>query len=122
MSGYAPSHQDELDEAEGPSPLWRALRLTVWAVVSFALTFVELIAEWVAPLLLLGGLAWLAVVKVVGTLHLEPEIQQFLHYVPSQVLVAGTVWTPVGLITQGITLLAIVAGCRTLNRLISRDV
>ncbi|MCQ4159653.1 hypothetical protein NON00_06910 [Roseomonas sp. GC11] len=122
MSGFAHPH-DELDEAEdGPSPVWRAVKLAVWAVVSFALTFVELVAEWVAPLVLLAGLAWWGGLQVIGSIRVEPEVQHLLAYVPRQLLVGGTLWTPSGLIGQGLTLLAIVAGCRTLNRLISREV
>jgi hypothetical protein len=122
MAGYAPpqDYQDEVRPSR--SPLWRGLRLSVWAVVSFALTFVELVAEWVAPLVLMAGLAWWGVLQVVGGIRVEPEIQQFLAYVPRQLLLGGTVWTPGMLITQGLTLLAVVAACRTLNRLISREI
>jgi hypothetical protein len=122
MAGYAPP-QDYQDEVRpSPSLLWRGLRLSVWAVVSFVLTFVELVAEWVAPLVLMAGLAWWGVLQVVGGIRVEPEIQQVLAYVPRQLLLGGTVWTPGMLITQGLTLLAVVAACRTLNRLISREI
>lgn len=127
MAGYAPPRDDprvQYDDAvaERPSLVWRSLGLTVWAVVSFVLTFVELVAEWVAPLVLMAGLAWWGVVKVVGGLQLEPEIQHFLNYVPKQLLIGGELWTPGLLITRGIALLAVVAACRTLNVLISRRV
>ncbi|MFH5925550.1 hypothetical protein [Roseomonas xinghualingensis] len=101
-------------------PLVRGLRVVCYAVLGFALTFVELVAELLASFLLLGGALWWITLKVINSLSVEAEVQDILRYFPTRVAF-GEYWvTPTDLIRQGLLLLAVIAACHTLNRLIDR--
>lgn len=108
-------------ERPATNPLLRGLATLARALAGFALTFIELLAEFLAPLLLLAGGVWWLALQLAGGLTLEPELQQYLHYLPRQLQVGGEWLTPGGLIRQGLLLMAVVAACRTLNRLIGRE-
>ncbi|MXP62897.1 hypothetical protein E0493_05970 [Roseomonas sp. M0104] len=99
----------------------RGASILFWGLVTFGLTFVELVAELAGPLLLLVGALWWLGLQALGSLPLDPELQQFLHYVPGQLRAGGYLFTPGGLIRQGLLLLAVVAACRTVNGIIARE-
>jgi len=99
----------------------RWLLILFWGAVTFALTFVELVAEIAGPLLLIGGAVWWLALQAVGGLTLEPELQQFLRFFPSTLQAGGHVFTPGGMIRDGLLLLALVAACRTVNGIIARE-
>jgi hypothetical protein len=101
-------------------PLVRGLRVVCYALLGFALTFLELVAELLASFLLLGGVLWWITLKVIDSLSVEAEIQQILRFFPSRIAFGGYWMTPSDLIRQGLLLLAVLAACHTLNRLIDR--
>jgi hypothetical protein len=124
-----PSELEEEGQA-GFAPRWRqgrtaiaeGLAITFWGCFSFVLTFVELVAEIAAPLVLFtGGLWWLAL-RLAGNLPLDqPEIRQVLAYLPSQFPLGSMLLTPGRLVLQGLVLLAVVAACRTVKGIIDRE-
>lgn len=99
----------------------RGLIVVAKALACFAVTFVELLAELLAPLLLFVGALWWGALRVVGQLTVEPELQAMLHVLPTQLQLGAYELTPAGLIRQGLLLLAVVAACRTVNRLLARE-
>ncbi|MDJ0389232.1 hypothetical protein QMO56_14010 [Roseomonas sp. E05] len=122
----APAHSDSFatyrQSRGGTSRLvLRGASILFWGLVTFSLTFIELVAELAGPLLLLVGALWWLGLQALGGLTLDPELQQFLHYVPSQLRAGGYLFTPGGLIRQGLLLLAVVAACRTVNGIIARE-
>jgi hypothetical protein len=126
MSGYSaheeyPFAEQRVAHRHWSSTLLHGVGIVFWGLVSFALTFVELVAEVVAPLLLMIGGLWWAALKVLETLPLSPEIKPMMQYFPTQIVAGGHVLTPVGLLVQGLWLLAVVAACRTLNSIIVKQ-
>jgi hypothetical protein len=99
----------------------RALGVAFWGVVSFALTFVELLAEIAAPLVLMLGALWWAALQVIAALPVPPEMQPMVAAFPARLVAAGYVLTPGGMIVQGLWLVAVVAACRTLNGIIVKQ-
>jgi hypothetical protein len=122
MSGYSAHDDFALAERRGGSRwLWAALRVLAvafWGLVSFALTFAELLAEIAAPLVLMLGALWWAALQVIAALPVPPEVQPMVAAFPTRLVAAGQVLTPTGLIVQGLWLVAVVAACRTLNNII----
>lgn len=126
MSGYSAHNEYDFDADRRTGRNWGAMALrgvsiVFWGFVSFALTFVELVAEVVAPLLLMLGGLWWAASQIIGKLPVPAEVQPVLEAFPTQLVAAGHVLTPTGLIVQGLWLLAIVAACRTLNGIIFKE-
>ncbi len=126
MSGYsAPNHYAYDQQRQGGrgvgAVLLKGIGIIFWGLVSFGLTFVELVAEVVAPLLLLLGGLWWAALQVLSKLPVPAEVQPALQSFPKQLEAAGHVLTPTGLIIQGLWLLAVVAACRTLNSIIFKE-
>jgi hypothetical protein len=126
MSGYSAHDDVEFGRHRDASRPWfgpvlRGIGIAFWGVVSFALTFAELVAEVVAPLLLMVGGLWWAALQVVATLPVPPELKPLLQSFPTQLMAGGHVLTPAGLIVQGLWLLAVVAACRTLNGIIAKQ-
>jgi len=122
----APAHSDSFthfaaSRRNAPRIILRSASIVFWGLVTFGLTFIELVAELVGPLLLVAGALWWLGLQVLGSLTLDPELQQVLHYVPSQIQAGGYLFTPAGLIRQGLLLLAVVAACRTVNGIIARE-
>jgi hypothetical protein len=105
----------------GPALALRGLRILFWGLVTFAFTFIELVAELAGPLLLIAGVLWWIGLQILGGMQLEPELQQYLHYVPDTLRAGGYRFTPGGMIRQGLLLLAVVAACRTVNGIIARE-
>lgn len=103
------------------SPVLRGLSILARALASFAITFVELVAELLAPFVLFIGALWWAALRIAGQLSAVPELQAVLHVLPGQLELGGQTLTPAWLIRQGLLLLAVVAGCRTANRLLARE-
>jgi hypothetical protein len=125
MSGY-PAHHDDIYQREAQGRNWggmvlKGIGIVFWGLVSFGLTFVELVAEVVAPLLLMLGGLWWAATQIIPKLPVPPEAQPMLQSFPTQLVAAGHVLTPTGLIIQGLWLLAVVAACRTLNSIIFKE-
>jgi hypothetical protein len=126
MSGYSAQNEYDFNEAHGTgrrlgSLLLRGVGIVFWGLVSFGLTFVELVAEVVAPLLLMLGGLWWAAAQIIAKVPVPAEVQPMVQSFPTQLEAAGYVLTPTGLIIQGLWLLAIVAACRTLNGIIFKE-
>jgi hypothetical protein len=126
MSGYSAPNEYNFNAGRHTGRNWgslvlRGIGIIFWGLVSFALTFVELVAEVVAPLLLMLGGLWWAASQIIGKLPVPAEVQPVLQAFPTQLVAAGHVLTPTGLIVQGLWLLAIVAACRTLNGIIFKE-
>ncbi|MBO1073159.1 hypothetical protein [Roseomonas marmotae] len=126
MSGFSAHDEYEFGDGHSAGRRWaamalRALAIVFWGLVTFALTFAELVAEVVAPLLLMLGGLWWALTQIITALPVPPEIQPMLRSFPTQLVAAGHVLTPTGLIVQGLWLLAVVAACRTLNGIIAKQ-
>lgn len=103
------------------SPALRGLVVVVKALASFTVTFIELLAELLAPFLLFVGALWWGALRLLGQISMAPELQAVLHVLPTQLQLGGHEVTPAGLIRQGLLLLAVVAACRTVNRLLARE-
>ena len=125
MSGYSTHDSFGLEERRGGDRWFRvaarALGVAFWGLVSFALTFVELLAEIAAPLVLMLGALWWAALQVIAALPVPPEMQPMVAAFPARLVAAGHVLTPEGLIVQGLWLVAVVAACRTLNSIIFKQ-
>jgi hypothetical protein len=125
MSGYSTHDEFELEERRGGDRWFRVaakgLGVAFWGLVSFGLTFVELLAEIAAPLVLMLGALWWAVLKVIDALPVPPEMQPMVAAFPVRLVAAGYVLTPGGMIIQGLWLVAVVAACRTLNGIIFKQ-
>lgn len=125
----APASEPEEEEEAGFTPRWRqgraalaeGLAIVLWGVLSFLLTFVELVCEILAPIALFAGGLWWAALRIAGSLPAEPEIRQFLAYLPNQLVLSGHLLTPERLMLQALVLLAVVAACRTVNGIIARE-
>ncbi|KAA2212106.1 hypothetical protein [Teichococcus oryzae] len=121
----ASAHHDTFNHspsrARSPALLLKGVRVLFWGLIIFALTFVELVAELAGPLLLIAGALWWLGLHVLAGIQLEPELQQYLSYVPGTLRAGGYSFTPAGMIRQGLLLLAVVAACRTINGIIARE-
>lgn len=124
MSGYsAPDEHDDflpVRERAGTPLVLRGAWIVLWAIVSFAVNFAQAVAEEVAPLLLLLGAVWWGLLKVLAGLPLQPDIKQYMAYLPERLQAGGYTLTPTGMIEMGILLLAVVAACRTVDGIIAR--
>lgn len=107
----------------------RALRLTLWSIVHFAFYFLQQIAELLAPLLLILGLGWWALPRLVDaiTTHEATADQQARDIlnsisgtIPHAVTLAGHSLTPGGLIVDGLLLMALAAAGATLSAVAAR--
>jgi hypothetical protein len=127
MSGFSAHHDHyELDGQRAAGHRWlgmalRGLGIAFWGIVTFALTFAELVAEVVAPLLLMLGGLWWALGQVIAAIPVPPEVKPMVQAFPTQLVAGGHVLTPSVLIVQGLWLLAVVAACRTLNGIIAKQ-
>lgn len=125
MSGYSRHDDFGLEEHRGGDRWFRAavraLGVAFWGLVSFGLTFVELLAEIAAPLVLMLGALWWGALQVIAALPVPPEMQPMVAAVPGRLVAAGYVLTPGGMIVQGLWLVAVVAACRTLNGIIFKQ-
>jgi hypothetical protein len=102
----------------------RLARLIIGGVFLFAIAFVEMLAELLAPIVLICGAAWAALPSVMSALGgTNPEtselVQTMLKSVPSHLAFGHVMLTPMGLIFDGLLLIAVVALCRTLQVVVS---
>ncbi len=103
-----------------------AVRITVWSIAHFAFALVQQLAELLAPLLLVIGLGWYALPRVLGLVRTgDGQMQDILNglqgHVPTEVDVAGHVLTPSGLVVDGILLMVLAAALSTLTAVLSRE-
>ncbi len=112
---------------------WRTpllvVRLGVWSVLHALFYFLQQLAELLAPLLLVAGLGWWALPRVVGavtagTASTDSQAHDILNSIsgtiPSGLHLAGHWITPAGLIVDGLLLMAVAAVGATLSALAAR--
>ncbi len=99
--------------------LGRFARLALWSVVNAALLFGEILAELLAPLLLLGGIVWWAIPRALAAITLDGPpgdlLQLVRSRVPHDIYLDGTYYSAGTLITDGLWMIAVVAVCRTVS-------
>lgn len=122
------TRRSEVVHNEGP--LLRALRLAFWSIAHFAFYFLQQVAELVAPLLLILGLGWWALPRVVDAIttheaNADQQTRDILDTVagtiPHGLRLAGHWITPAGLIFDGLLLMAVAAIGATISALAARE-
>ena len=112
---------------------WRTplllVRLGLWSVLHAVFYFLQQLAELLAPLLLVAGLGWWALPRVVGAVTTETAnndsqahdiLNSISGTIPSGMHLAGHWITPGGLIVDGLLLMAVAAVGATLSALAAR--
>jgi hypothetical protein len=99
----------------------RATRLVSRGLVLFVFSFVEIIAELLAPIVLVFGIGWAALPAIVSVAGAEGQAREFLttlgQAIPKEIHLGRTAITPLSLIVDGVFLVAVVALCRTVQTL-----
>lgn len=117
------------DTQQSGTTVLRALRLTLWSIAHFAFYFLQQLAELVAPLLLVLGLGWWALPRLVDAIttheaNADQQTRDILDTVagtiPHGLMLAGHWITPASLITDGLLLMAIAAIGATVSALAAR--
>ncbi|MCQ8240954.1 hypothetical protein [Rhizosaccharibacter radicis] len=113
-----------------PSPsLWRALRIAVWSVAHFLFYFAQQVAELAAPLLLVLGIGWWTLPRILSAISAhaataDAQARDMLGSlpgaVPQSIELAGHHLTPGMLIGDGLLLMAVAALGATLSALAAR--
>lgn len=103
----------------------RLARAVARGIVLFAVAFIEIIAELLAPIVLVGGIGWASLPGILSMAGTEGQAHEMLSNVlqsiPKQLHVGTMVLTPTALIVDGLLLVAVVALCRTVQTIISID-
>lgn len=120
------SHLEIEDEPARPAflpQLGRYARLAVWSVLNAALLFGEILAELLAPVLLLAGIVWWAIPRALASITLEGPpgdvLQMVRSRVPHDIYLNGDYYSASTLITDGLWMIAVVAICRTASTAIT---
>lgn len=126
---WAGRNHDTLEPGRPRTPL-NLLRLGLWSLLHFAFYFVQQIAELLAPLLLVAGIGWWALPRIVGAITTEAAsadsqardvLNTISGTIPVGVHLAGHWITPLGLIVDGLLLMALAAIGATLSALAARS-
>ena len=100
-------------------------RAVARGLVLFGFCFVEIIAELLAPVVLIGGIAWSALPSLLSLASTEGQTHDLLNNVmqavPRELHLGHTVVTPTGLIVDGLLLIGVVALCRTLQTIVATE-
>lgn len=103
----------------------RLARLVARGVVLFAFSFVEIIAELLAPIVLIAGIGWAALPGLLAMVTMEGQAREFvnnvLQSVPREIHFGHMSLTPTSLIVDGLLLIAVVALCRTLQTIVGSE-
>ncbi len=98
-----------------------ATRMVARGLVLFAFSFVEIIAELLAPIVLVFGVGWAMLPGIVSFAGPEGQARDFVtsvvQAIPREIHLGRTVVTPTSLIVEGVLLVALVALCRTVQAL-----
>ncbi|WP_428392403.1 hypothetical protein [Lichenicoccus sp.] len=106
------------------------LRIAFWGFAYFVFYFVQQVTELVAPLVLVLGLGWWALPRLVEaiTTHeaaADQQVRDILDSIavtiPTGLQMAGHWVTPGGLIASGLGLMAIAAIAATMSALAARE-
>jgi hypothetical protein len=98
-------------------------RILFWGAIQFCLSLMEQVAELLAPMLFVAGIAWWAVLRVVGSVQLDDgsPVQKFIQHIPAALVLSSHHLTPGRLIRDGLLLMALVAACRTIGDIIAKE-
>lgn len=103
----------------------RLIKLVVRGVVFFAFSFIEIIAEVLAPILLLCGIVWSVLPNILSMAPADGQARDMINTVvqaiPQELHVGRTIITPSALILDGLLLIALVALCRTIQAMVSTE-
>ncbi len=103
----------------------RLAKAVARGVVLFAFSFVEILAELLAPVVLICGIGWAALPGMLSMASGEGQAHELLNNVlqsiPRELHVGGMALTPTTLIVDGLLLIAVVALCRTLQTIVSNQ-
>ena len=113
-------------QLHGPGVVGRTLRVLVWSVVHFCASLAQQLAELLAPLLLIAGVGWYVLPRVIGLIQTDDvQVRDIVaglqSHVPSQLVLAGHTLTATGLIVDGIVLMVIAAALSTATTLIGNE-
>lgn len=104
----------------------RGLRTAAWGLLHWAVGFAGQLLEVAAPLVLVCGLGWWAVPRVVGLVPMDAQAQtavdDVLARMPQTLHVAGMWLSPVGLIVDGLLLMALAALLQTMGAIIAAEI
>jgi hypothetical protein len=104
----------------------RLMKMVVQGVVLFAVGFIEIIAEVLAPIVSICGIAWAVLPGVLANMGPEGPardmINSVVQAVPKELHVGHSVITASSLILYGLVLIAVVALCRTMLAIVNREV
>lgn len=105
------------------------LRVAAWSVLHFLFYFLQQLAELLAPLLLVIGIGWWALPRIVGAIttgaassdsQAHDVLNAISGTIPAGIHLAGHWITPGGLIVDGLLLMAVAAIGATLSALAAR--
>lgn len=100
----------------------RLAKMVLRGVVIFGFSFIEIVAELLAPIVLIIGFGWSVLPGILAMAGPDPEARSFLtslaNTIPHEVRIGHTTLTPTGLIVDGVVLIAVVALCRTLQTIV----
>ncbi len=99
----------------------RATKMVVRGLVLFAFSFIEIVAELLAPIVLVFGIGWAMLPGIVSIAGPEGQAKDFVagmvQAIPREIHLGRTTVTPASLIVEGVLLVAVVALCRTVQTL-----
>jgi hypothetical protein len=97
-------------------------RILFWGAIQFALSLAEQVAELLAPMTFIAGIIWWAVLRVLGSMQLDDgTLQKLAEHIPATLIIGGHLIAPGRLIEDGLLLMALVAGCRTVGDIIAKE-
>jgi hypothetical protein len=103
----------------------RLAKMVVRGLALFAFCFVEILAELLAPVVLIGGIGWAALPGLLSMATPEGQARELLNNivqaVPREIHLGHMALTPTALIVDGLLLIAVVALCRTLQSIIGTE-
>ncbi len=109
-----------------PGVFARGLRAAGWGLVHWVLGFAEQVLEVVAPLVLVCGLGWWALPRLAGLVPLDPQARAVaddaLAHVPQSLHLAGLWLSPVGMIVDGLLLMALAALLQTMSAIVASEI
>lgn len=106
------------------------IRLGIWSVLYFLFYLAQQIAELLAPLVLILGIGWAALPHVIGAVSsgaatVDAQARDVMTHVagaiPQQVAVGSHIFTPSGLIFDGVLLMALAAIGATFSAIAARS-
>lgn len=103
----------------------RLIKLVLRGIVLFAISFIEIIAELLAPIVLICGVIWAALPGLLSAAVPEGQGKEILatvmQNIPAVLHIGRLTITPTGMILDGLLLIAIVALSRTMQTIVTAD-